>query len=115
MIIWIKIDTPEIQAPATQYGYMLDYLYAVNLYKNDGTMGNNIARRATWPVDMYIYAREFTDEEIVEQEIADPLPHGVFGAYAGEEFEFEPTDKTMHATDWMISTRVRNQGLTNGR
>jgi len=61
---------------------------------------------------MYIYAREFTDEEIVEQKIADPLPHGVFLVYPphlqvlGLEFEFEPLGDTMHATDWMISTRV---------
>jgi hypothetical protein len=107
MTVWTKIEIPAVlQPPATQYGYMLDYLYAVNQFDNDGEMGSNIARRAEWPTGMYIYAREFTEEEIEDQGVETPLPHGVFLVYAGDEIEFEPSNETMCATDWLIGTRI---------
>lgn len=101
-----SIGKPAIP-PATQYGYALDYLYAVNDFDEDGAMGSNIARRACWPVQMYIYARKFTEDEIEAQGTAiPPLPHGVFIMHPlGGEQEYDPTND-MQATDWQIGTRI---------
>lgn len=98
----------NITPPATQYGYMLDYLYAVNDWDEDGTMGSNIARRRKWAQNVYVYAREFTVQEIEEQGSAFPsLPHGVFIVHTEQdEIEFEQLEEDMQATDWMIGTRA---------
>ncbi len=92
--------------PATPYGYVIDYLYAVNHFDNDGTMGSNIARRAGWRAEIYIYARAFTDEELAEQCIENPLPHGVFMVDALGEREYDITSIEMQATDRLIGVRA---------
>lgn len=95
-------------APATQWGHVLDYVYAVNGFDDSGAMGSNIARRRKWTQGVYVYAREFTASEIEAQGAAHPpLPHGVFIVHTQQdevEFEFEPDD--MGAEDWMIGTRA---------
>ncbi len=92
--------------PTTQYGYAIDYLYAVNHFDDDGAMGSNIAHRAGWPIDIYIYAREFTEKELDEQGLDNPLPYGVFLVFGDDESEYKPTDKAMEATDWLIGVRA---------
>jgi len=104
-MIWSKL-TIEVVPPATEYGHIIDYLYAVNRFQRVGEMGRNVARRRKWWMvpNLYLYARELTEEE-TDTELR--LSHGVFLAHIhGGEIEFKPSDEDMQATDWQISTRV---------
>jgi len=105
MTVWTKLMADTlILPPATQYGYMIDYLYAVNHFNEDGEMGSNIARRNSWPAGVCLYARAFTEEEI---DPAIRLPHGVFLTWHDvREEEYSPSEVDMQATDWMIGTRI---------
>lgn len=102
-VVWTAAPgpTPEQAATgATPYGSMLDYLYAA--YDNGGTMGSNIARRACWTDGEYIYAREFTEDEIKDQV---PLAHGIFFVL-DREIEYDSPAVDMRANDWEIGTRI---------
>jgi len=109
LTVWTELMANTlVRPPSTKYGYALDYLYAVNSFEDDGEMGCNIVRRATWAEGVYVYAREFTEDELEAQHLENPLPHGVFLVFStdGEECEYCASKLAMDATNWLIATRV---------
>lgn len=89
---WTPLDPAA--PPATSYGKVIDYLYAVN--GQPGELGRNVARRSGWSRDEFIYADEFAEEELD----ALRLPYGVFFGESGEEYTSPTEDVT--ATDWLV-------------
>lgn len=101
--VQVADPTKKIDMDATPYGFVVDYLWAVN--SQPGEQGTNVARLPHWAEGRFIVVDELDPD--------DPgrgcplLPHAhdifVFVNY-GNRFKYEPSMADMESSRWQVST-----------